>query len=317
MAFRWQYAGALVLAVASLAAPLDADAQAPPAGEPASEGSTLADLPPPGYGERARALWAQAVELEAANELDRAAEIFERVSQLHPQVSAAYWRAARCHWRIADVDLEGPRDERLARFERARTLAERGIHVDPACAECMLWQFGSLGRLSILRGVLWGARHGREMADLLDRGIALHPDTPADREIGTLGNLHYASAVFYRTAPEWFWLEWIIGVKGDLERALGDVRSALERNPTRVDYQIELGTILLCLGERRGDPSRTQEGLQALQRAIALPPLLESDPIDQRYARLLRERPAQACTWSRDGFVDMDALTPASLGSRD
>lgn len=313
MAFHWPHAGVLALALVSLGAPSAALAQEPRPNPPKPH----ADAVPAAYGERAQAIWNQALALESAEQLDRAAQEFEQLTRLHPTVSAAYWRAARSHWRIADVALEAPRDERLARFERARELAKRGAEIDPSCAECLLWQFGSLGRLSILRGVLWGARHGSEMADLLDRGIALHPATPADVELGTLGNLHYASAVFYRTAPEWFWLEWIIGVRGDLERALGDVRQALAQNPERIDYQIELGTILLCLGERRGETARTQEGIEALKRALELPPVLESDPIDQRYARLLIERPAQACTWSRDGFVDMDALTPANLGGDD
>jgi tetratricopeptide (TPR) repeat protein len=314
MAFRWPHAGALALiaALSGSAAPGARAQELPP--RPARPN---ADAVPASYGEPARALWAEALALEDAEELDKAALAYEKLTRMQPESPEAFWRAARCHWRIADVSLDAPREDRLTRFERARALSERGAEIDPRCAECLLWQFGSLGRLSILHGVLWGARHGSEMADLLDRGIALRPSSPADLENGTLGNLHYASAVFYRTAPEWFWLEWIIGVRGDLERALGNVRNALEQNPTRVDYQIELGTILLCLGERRGDAARTQEGLAALRAAIELPPVLDSDPIDQRYARLLIERPAGACTWSRDGFVDMDALTPANLGGND
>jgi tetratricopeptide (TPR) repeat protein len=320
MAFRWAQIGGLALALAGLpGSPAQAQAESapPPPSHSPRAARPAADAPPEAYDEAGRALWNEAVRLETAGDVDAAAACFERLAKLHPNVSAAYWRAARCHWRIADVAQDMPRDDRLLRFERARRLSEAGAQLDPSCAECLLWEFGSLGRLSIIHGVLWGARHGREMADLLDRGIELNPTSPADRENGTLGNLHYATAVFYRTAPEWFWLEWIIGVKGDLERALAAVCSVLEQNPTRVDYRIELGTILLCLGERRGDLARTEAGLAAMREAVALPPVLESDPIDQHYARLLLEQPAKACNWSRDGFVDMDALTPANLGGQD
>ena len=41
---------------------------------------------------------------------------------------------------------------------------------------------------------------------------------------------------------------WVLGVRGDKERALAHARTALALHPTRVDYRIEVGSQLLCLG---------------------------------------------------------------------
>src|SRR5262249_49145086 len=158
------------LALASLSAPLGTALAQEPA-KIADDLPKLANLLPAGYRSDATSIWAEAVQLENDMQLEQAALRYEKLTELQPEVSAGYWRAAGGHWRVADVALDAPRDERLARFEHARVLAAKGIQVDPQCAECRLWEFGSLGRISILRGVLWGARHGSEMAGLLEDGI--------------------------------------------------------------------------------------------------------------------------------------------------
>ena len=159
----------------------------------------------------------------------------ERIAQEPDAPPIALWRSARCAWLAGDAlpldDAEG----RVKHFTRAEKLATRGLERDSQCAECMLWKFSSMGRLRTTVGVWQGIRQVPEMAALLDRAIALQP-TYADNEWNsTLGNLYYTSAIFYRVLPDWFWLEWFLGVRGDKERALANIRTALELHPTRLD----------------------------------------------------------------------------------
>ena len=50
--------------------------------------------------------------------------------------------------------------------------------------------------------------------------------------------------------PEWWFLPIVAGVKGNKRQALDDIDRAVALHPDRIDYQVERGAILLCLGDR-------------------------------------------------------------------
>lgn len=236
-----------------------------------------------------------------------AAQLFEAVARERPDFAPAYWRGARGFWMSGDTLPVEAKRERIARFGRAESLAATGIEVDPECAECMLWKFASMGRLRTTRGIWTSVRQLPEMAALLDRGIALAPTHADDGEDNsTLGNLHYSSAIFYRVFPDWFWIGWALGVKGDKERALGHIRTALALQPTRLDYQIELGSQLLCLGSVRGDGERLAEGARALRSALLREAETQDDARELAAARVMLAEPRKACTYSGDTWVEID-----------
>ena len=232
-------------------------------------------------GDDLELLWVEAEALERRGrglELDEperavavyleAARLFETVRTPHPGFSVAYWRAARSFWLAGDtLDLEA-KAGRIEYFQRAETLSDQGVQLDPGCAECMLWKFASMGRLRTTRGVWTGLRQLPEMAALLERGIELAPTTTKGADDSTLGNLHYSSAIFYRIFPDWFWIGWLLGVQGDKERALRHIETALALHPQHLDYQVELGSQPLCLGSVRDDPVRLDRGEAVMRAAL-------------------------------------------------
>jgi len=237
--------------------------------------------------------------LEASRHFERAADELDGLPM-------ALWRSARCAWlagyAMADDDMEG----RLNNFKRAEELATRGLERDPECAECMLWKFSAMGRRRTSVGVWKGIRQVAEMAALLDRAIALKP-THADSDWNsTLGNLYYASASFYRVVPEWFWLKWFLGARGDRARARVDIRAALALHPMRVDYQVELGSQLLCEGTTGAEKEAPlQAGREILERALLAEPQRRDDTRDLEAARIMLQEPARACGYTGDVWVEV------------
>jgi tetratricopeptide (TPR) repeat protein len=235
-----------------------------------------------------------------------AAGRFERIARERPDLVQAHWRGARALWLAGDTLPLDAKRERVEYFEHSEARAGRGIELHPDCAECMLWKFAAMGRLRTTRGIWQGIRQLPEMADLLDRAIALEPSYTDGGENSTLGNLHYASAIFYRVFPDWFWIGWLLGVKGDKERALGHIQTALSLHPTRLDYQIEMGSQLLCLGSTRGDGARLVEGTQVMRAAIAREAETQRDKREIAAARIMLAEPRGACGYTGDTWVEID-----------
>jgi len=218
----------------------------------------------------------------------------------------AYWRTARAYWLAADSLELSDRERRREHLSRAIEFADRGLSVDPNCAACMLWKFNAMGRRLQIDGLFSSLRTVRTMAALLDRGVALHPDFREGERSSTLGNLHYVSAVFYRVLPDWFWLKWFVGVRGDKQRALEHARAALALHESRIDYRIEVGSQLLCLGVSRNDPKRLAEGRQALAEASIIPPRNLDDRREIAAAHVMISEPKRACSYAGAEWIEID-----------
>ncbi len=259
-------------------------------------------------------LWSQATALEAEGALIESARHFETVARRDPASSDACWRAARSYWRAGEEHVIGS-PQRMALFERAAEWSARGLERNPRCGACALWRYASWGRSVEQKGLVWGARHARDLRALLDLGLREPPQHRDANGNTTLGNLYSASAGFYRLVPEWFWLQFVFGVRGDADRALDHIRRALAISPERIDYHVEHGAVLLCLGERRDDAERSEEGFRVLHAALAMPTRLSTDAQDQAAARHLIESPQKACGYSRIGFLDVDQVRDQATGT--
>jgi hypothetical protein len=218
----------------------------------------------------------------------------------------AYWRTARAYWLAADSLELADRDRRREHLSRAIEFSDRGISVDPDCAACMLWKFNAMGRRLQIDGLFSSVRIVKTMAQLLDHGIALQPDFREGDRSSTLGNLHYVSAVFYRVLPDWFWLKWFVGVRGDKQRALEHARAALALHESRIDYRVEVGSQLLCLGATKKDPIRLAEGRRALAEASTLAPRNLDDKNEIAAAHVMIASPKRACSYAGAEWIEFD-----------
>jgi tetratricopeptide (TPR) repeat protein len=268
----------------------------------------LARLPGASEDPGLRELWVTGMRLEQSEELVASAEYYERIVKLRPEAAFTYWRIARNYWRQGESLPFDAKDERIAYFAAARDWAQRGIDADSGCGECMLWKFVAMGRLATTKGLLSAVRTVSEMGSLLDRGIALEPDYADSPDNTALGNLYYSGAVFYRVVPDSLWVSWIIGVRGDKEKSLDYIRKAVAISDRRVDYRVELGAVLLCLGVEKENPGRLVEGTEVLREARKMKPYLSTDYLDLGYAQRLIDSPELACGFSRDGFIDVDGV---------
>ncbi len=253
-------------------------------------------------------LWLEGLALERSHQFLQAAQHYQKIAEMTAGIAYPYWKTARSYWRHAESLPGDAKAERLPFFELSDRWASQGLAIDPECAECMLWKFGALGRIGTTRGILKSLQFAPTMRDLIDDGIALNPRYADSPYNSTLGNLYYAGAVFYRVVPDSILLQWIVGVRGDLDRSLEMIRRAVGGAPGRVDYQVELGAILFCYAKKKDARWAEAEARKVLTRVQDLPHYLSTDPLDVEHADILVHQPDKACGYSRDGWIDSDRL---------
>jgi len=250
-------------------------------------------------------LWTEGVEYERREALLESNLRYEEIAAAVPDSPFIRWRVSRNYWRHAERLASDDKRGRLQYFGSADAWAQRSLALDPECGECILWKLASVGRLATTGSVLDSMSLASTIAEMIDRGIALNPSHNDGSSNVTMANLYYAGAAFYRIVPDWFWVQWLIGVRGDKQRSLDYIRKALAISDPRVDYQVELGAVLLCIGHEERDAQRLQEGRQALEEAMHTPLFQSTDTLDLDHARILMAEPERACGYSRDGWIDL------------
>lgn len=268
---------------------------------------SLSSRPPflAGDEELAR-LWTRGLRLEEELQFVESSKVWEDVVRRVPRQSHTYWRIARNYLRQGQMIPEEETDEQAKYYALTEEWSERGLEVDPQCAECYLYKFAGLGRRIFLGNIVVAARRASELAELLDRSIALQPQYRDNEWNSELGNLYYAAAAFYRVLPEWRWLKWVIGVRGDKQRALEYSRKANEISRGRVDYHLALGASLLCVGNEKNQKELVDEGIAVLNRVENLPILMETDDRDRVIAKALAAQPGRACGYTHHDWIDVD-----------
>ena len=257
-------------------------------------------------------LWREGLALEQSESFLASNQRYEQLAAAHPESAFLAWRIARNHWRHGERLSISAKGDRRAAFTRSLEWAERSLDRDPDCGECLLWAVVSRGRLATTVGVVASVSMVAPMAGLIDRGIALQPTSRDNEWNTTLGNLYYAASAFYRVAPEWRGVELLIGTRGDKDRALDYIERAIAISPMRVDYHLEHGVVLTCIGVERGDTAALERGRSELAKTRTMPHHLGTDAVDQKNAEILLGNPELACGYSRDGFIDLSGVKRAS-----
>jgi tetratricopeptide (TPR) repeat protein len=240
-----------------------------------------------------------------------AAALMAEAQALDPRSDTVRWMRARASY-LAGEAL--PREDvagRTARFAEAEAFADQAVALAPDRGEGWLWRAVARGRLITTQGLVArafgavaGGRGPAWVAECFERAIALQPAWHHFNHFAQ-GDALYGAAQLYRLLPEGAWAGRVIGVRGDLDRAVELARGALALQSNRIEYAKELGIDLLCRGARRERAADVAEGRRILRRAAALPVRSVYDRIDRGHVeRLLAEPAASACDYSRDLWLD-------------
>lgn len=254
----------------------------------------------------AAALFKEVVEFDHQNNYAASIKSLEKLQAQFPEAPYLMWRLSRTYWVYAENLDINDKENRLKNFQIGLDWANKGIATNAQCAECYLFKFGNLGRISTTKGLMNSISAAKELSETIATAIKLNPQHQDTYFNAERANAYYASGVFYRIIPDWFIIKWIAGVRGDKMLSLEHIKKATEITPARIDYQVELGAIYLCLAEDKGMEEMRPLGIAALKHAINMEQVMPTDPLDKEYAAGFLKDPSGACGFSRDGIVNLD-----------
>lgn len=206
--------------------------------------------------------------------------------------------------RVARADKSVDKE---ALYQEMLDLTTRGLALAPDHPR-FLWGRGiATARLGTQRGILASLRSATEIERLWsDVAASGYTYQSLGREEVLPCDAELALGMFYRMVPDWWIVGVIAGTKGDLDRSLALVEKSDRCQPGRLRAVKELGVTQLCIAHKRGDDDMRERGIQTLTRARTFATARPTDVIDVRHTEMLQRDPSLACTYSRDGQLELD-----------
>lgn len=240
-------------------------------------------------------------------QLKRLLEVGETLSARQSDWVDIQWMLAEVAFQLGSL-YQDPKDLPYARsvFVRGEKAVEKCLNRQKDHIICKLFLGAMIGKIASIDGVFSAIRKAKRVEQLwLD--VTLSPHNYRLTSKSTVqGGARYALGLFYRLVPDMTILEWLIGVKGDIEKAVQYQRDAIAADGPNVCNKMMLGVALLCASKGDKKDDRKQEGFQHLREAQKI-------EVDTSVARVcfrdipsLLADPSLACGYESSRQQDLD-----------
>jgi hypothetical protein len=272
-----------------------------------------ADIPRIGlYDAAERAFY----DIGAPDRFERVAKALDELEKSRPKDPYVHWARARLaffqrdHVTTHDADTLTADQLEKVRLDLAETChhsADRCIEVDPKSPECFMMK----GSCYAMQASTWGVgikslRVCRPMELAWQKAVELPSSFPHEKGVTTALLSRTLLAILYRVMPESFWFRFLAGTRGNKERAYQWLRETY-RSPLGSEPMLtmEFAAAAICYGKRAQQPAAEKEGLEALRKAVAVPPRSKGDEFDIRNMRYLLDNPGESCNYRREKFENL------------
>lgn len=214
----------------------------------------------------------------------------------HP---AFLWRKARALFLTGEHEPTDAVDKRVQIFEEGIETARKALAIDPNNGNASFFLSANLGRRNTTVGRLKTAFGLEEFETGCLKAIE---EKASNNMFGfrVLGDSHFAMGQFYRLVPDSWFIELLLGTRGDIQKSIDHLRKAHALQPTRGDYIKELGVSLVCYGVEEESPTALEEGIAMLKKAAKAKVYAYPPELDYEQIKGLLADPESACSFSRD-----------------
>ena len=234
--------------------------------------------------------------------------ILEAKAQLerNPNDVDLYWHVARFLYEIGErhaKDAAGIDKEAI--YEEMLEVSNRGLHLDPDHPHLLFARGIATGRLGTTRGVIASLFMAEDLeTDWLRVAESRWEYSSLGGEEVLPCDAYSALGILYRLVPDWWIVEVIAGMRGDLDASLAYLQRANDCSPDRMEIVKEYAVIRICYGQRHDNAAMVDAGIRDLHRMLTFTPRKPTDHTDLRHAQMLIDAPELACEYSRDGQAE-------------
>lgn len=240
-----------------------------------------------------------------ASEHQERMKLLSDVLQKEPEWFDGYWLYA------ADAYFLGSMTQDPELHALARTDLVRGLEVLDTCLKkqsqhvlCRFFAVSLQAKIASIDGIFASLRHGKKIRDTWLEVIRSPYDLRFRPNVTLQGVTRFALGLFYRLVPDLFIMDWIWGIRGNLDTSIRYHREALQFDPKNPCAHLMLAVSLLC--KVKGEPRSPEynEAMSLLSQAESEKPIDVAQEVCILDAPKIRREPKRTCGYTQAKYQD-------------
>lgn len=237
----------------------------------------------------------------SADLFKRRIEILEQILKQHPNWIDGLWMLGGDTFQLASLFT----DDKYAAYAlqtltKGQRATERCLQLAPKNPLCQLFLGSAIAQKGTIEGVMSSLDYAEKVENLWLEVSKSNYNFRFTQKVSMQGAVRYALGIFYRLVPDYAVLDWLYGVRGDIDKSV-----AYHRNSLGIDAKdlpcsnLMLGVALLCRADGDKTSKSWQEGYTYLNKATQSTGVYTvNSTVCRRDAFALQKTPGDSCGYS-------------------
>lgn len=199
-----------------------------------------------------------------------------------------------------------PKDHPTAHkfLEEGETNINECLKRKPENLLCKFFKASLRAKIASIDGIFASLRYGQSVRDAWLEVTRSDTDMQFRPNVSLQGSAHYGLGLFYRLVPNFFLMDWIFKIRGNIDESIRYHRAALKYDGENPCYSLMLAVSLLC--KAKGSPTTPEyaEAMALLDVPAHFKPIDVAQAVCVHDVPKIRNEPKKTCGYTQAKYQD-------------
>jgi hypothetical protein len=244
------------------------------------------------------------VEALTNGEHERRLAILEKVAHKQPDWLDGYSLIAAESFFLGS-SFTDPKDHPVARryLVHGENRIQECLKRSPSNILCKFFKASLRAKIASIDGIFASLRYGRSVRDAWLEVVKSGLDMQFRPNVSLQGSVHYGLGLFYRLVPNFFLMDWIFHIRGNIDESIKYHRAAVKFDGDNPCYSLMLAVSLLCKVKGKANTSEYTEAMNLLNAPMPKP-IDVAQAVCVHDVPKIRGEPKKTCGYTQAKYQD-------------
>jgi hypothetical protein len=173
----------------------------------------------------------------------------------------------------------------------------------PSNILCKFFKASLRAKIASIDGIFASLRYGRSVRDTWLEVVDSKLDMQFRPNVSLQGSVHYGLGLFYRLVPNFFLMDWIFHIRGNIDESIRYHREAMKFDGDNPCYTLMLAVSLLCKVKGKANTPEYTEAMNLLNATMPKP-IDVAQAVCVHDVPKLRSEPKKTCGYTQAKYQD-------------
>jgi hypothetical protein len=173
----------------------------------------------------------------------------------------------------------------------------------PSNILCKFFKASLRAKIASIDGIFASLRYGQSVRDAWLEVVDSKLDMQFRPNVSLQGSVHYGLGLFFRLVPNFFLMDWIFHIRGNIDESIRYHRAAMKFDGDNPCYTLMLAVSLLCKVKGKANTSEYTEAMNLLNAPMPKP-IDVAQAVCVHDVPKIRNEPKKTCGYTQAKYQD-------------